>query len=294
MLLRTLTALSLLALAACGGSGGPTIQPVASSGFASASDVIGRGDVFVVRNANFATSDVTDGNLVENQRLTTSDISMSIAEDGSSVTLVVEGETYTLLPNPTSLDYSTADGTPSGYLLRIFRPTTHVETIFFAADRDDRLRSGFFIAGFDTDPSVVAAQTGRATLNGEIDVLVKFNGRTGFGRGPGEIIVSFDADTLSGSFDLESASTPTQLRFPTSTLTLEQTRITGNGFAGSIDLDLLEGPGNVPGLTFVNGAYEGRIYGSDAQSAAGTVTGNLTLDGFDEPVLLQGAFIATE
>lgn len=286
---RIFAALGLVGVAACGGSssGGatsPTVDPVAASGFASASTAVTGGSSFDVQNARRLLGD-DQGNIVIDRQ----DIEYRIAPDAQTVTVVVAGETYVLNATFAGYEYSAPGEIVQAF--RIYAPTDDAEIVDVFAVIDGELNDGDFVIGFDTDPAQVAARSGTASLDGRIFVTARNGFDRAFADGDLTLDVNFDANTISGDATVvDTNDLNSSFSIPTTTFSLEETDIVGNGFSG----DIVATSNNLGG-TLSNSGYDGRFYGAGAPTAGGQIAGQITNeDDSSDVIFFEGAFLATE
>ena len=273
---RIFAALGLLGVAACGGSSsggagssGPTVDPVSPAGFATASSAVTGGDTFQLQDAYRLLGD-DEGNIVIDQQ----DVSYSISPDASTVTLVVEGETYVLDAGFTGYEFS--DGSTFITATRIFAPTPEAEIVDVFAVVDNELNDSSFVIGFDTAPAAVSARTGTAEMNGEAFLTAREGFELTAVDGTVTLNVDFDDNSIGGDINFFDGS-----------LELERTAIVDNGFTGDVSV----ASGDIEG-TLSNGIYDGRFFGSDASAAGGQIVCQLSSGG--ETAFIEGAFLAVE
>ena len=283
MIYRSISFVSLMTLAACGGSSstGPTVVPVSASGFATAESLVGRGDVFEVDQA-LRTLEIEDGVYVIDRQ----DIGFEIADDGSEVRVTIAGETYVTVPRGS--DYAYEDDNDFIFIQRIDTRVDEAEIVEVFALLDDNLNSSLIVIGDDTNPTEVAALNGGASFEGSIYVDGRNELGDGFASGAIELDVNFDSNTVAGGFNLEdSGSSSAEFIIPTSAYDLDRTEITANGFEGTISLT----EGDIEG-SISNATYSGRFFGQNAPTAAGQIGAVVTAED-QSTTVITGAFIAT-
>ena len=284
---RVFATLGLLGLAACGGSStnGPvtTVDPVSPSGFATANSIVTGGSSFDVQNAFRLLGDPNGNIVIDGQ-----DLEYIISDDGSTVTVVVAGETYVL--EQSFNGYTFSDGSTFVNASRIFAPIPEAEIVDVFAVVDNNLNDATFVIGFDTDPAEVAALSGTAQMNGEIFVTARNDFDVANGEGDVTIDVNFNTDTISGDFNIRDSDDGVfEFAIPTSSFALESTDIVGNGFTGDISLT----SGDIDG-TITSATYTGRFFGEDARAAGGQIVAQIDSPDFDSPTFVEGAFLAVD
>lgn len=294
MLNRAIATLGLLGVAACGGSGGsggttspvepaPATDPISDSGFATASSAVVTGESFDAQSTFRLLGD-SNGNIVVDEQ----DVEYTISQDGSTVTVVLEGETYVL--TQTVSGYSFAETGTQISATRIYAPTPVAEIVDVLAVIDNELNDASFVIGFDTNPTQVAAQTGTAQMQGEIFVTARNGFDRAFGSGDITLDVDFNEDTLSGDFTLQDDfDFNSSFAIPTSSYELEETAIVADGFSGDISLT----SGDING-SITRAEYNGRFYGANAIAAGGQIIAEVDEIGQDDPTFIEGAFIAVD
>jgi len=212
-----------ISLAACGGSSSSfTTDPIAAAGFATASSQVQGGESFEVQEVSRILGS-TDGEL----SFATQPITYVISDDGSAVTITIDGTTYTLPFAPSNGRYlfEDPDGSLAARLLGDRVP--EVEIVDITAIRDGTLNDGKIAIGFDTNPATVAAQTGNATFGGQIFVTIRNGFEDGAGEGLVTLQVDFDANTIGGNFNvIDSGDIDSELTIPSSTFTLHCAAVT--------------------------------------------------------------------
>ena len=307
------------ALTACGSSGSATDTTVpvsqASTGFAVAGQAARGGVTFTKRGmaSYFETGDfsgfVAAGPFsteeieytVDSFALASNDITVAVSDDEEEVIFTIDGATYTLAryvdpEEPDDLIYVFAD--ENGYAGVKFVAISDFVDIFIAdVTLTDQTTLVLDVMGFDTDPSVIAAESGTATYLGQ----VSFTGERlstvdpdnpdegGFDGISGELTLTadFGASNISGSAVLENGSDETPL---VETVTFQDAAINGNGFSGSVTSDeAFFGPGQSLGDV----TFSGNFYGPNGETVAGSITGEVLING-EDPLLLLGYFGANE
>lgn len=285
----SLTLAPVMYLADCGGAStggydGPAITPLSDSGFAAASSVVATGGTFNTPNtARFLGT--SEGTITLDQQ----SVVVAIPSNGESVTVEIDGTSYTLA-NASRGDYRFSDQTSDVLLRRIDASVPEAEVVYARTIIDNSLNASMFVIGYDTDPNAVARQSGTARMNGTIFI----SARNGFNLsgydGPAAIDVDFDAMKIGGTFTLSGTGTGlTDIVTGTSEFTFAETDIVGNGFEGTFFLS----EGALNGI-LVDPVFSGRLFGSDAQTAGGQLSGTVTVGRDVEPTYVVGAFTASE
>ena len=284
---------ALLALAACGGGSsydGPTVTPVAARGFATADTGVGRGETLTAVDSIRLLGD-SDANISRARQ----DVSVSIAEDGQTLDIVLDGVTHTLtgLENGT---YSLQDGTTIVRLTRIHAPSPEAEIVDIFSSIDGQLNDANLVIGFDTNPRTIAAAAGTAEMTGRVALSARNRFSLNQMSGPAALSVDFDRNTVSGTFEVTTdGSDLTDFSLGTTALfALEEAPIVGNGFDGTFRLQ----DGAVNGQ-ILDPTYTGRFYGDQGQTAGGQIAATLEhgegQNGEDlAQTFIEGAFLVSE
>lgn len=284
MFLRVVPIVCLTTLAACGGASTSNVVPLSDAGFAAPDRIIATGDSFKLTDTPRVIGD--DGTL----SLASQDLILNILEgDTPSVEAIIDGQTYILpfvgdgtyeLIAPDTFVQAFRQGTPLG----------HAEMIEIFAVIGDDLNTSQVVIGFDTDPAEVASRRGTASMTGEVVLTARNGFDDGFGTGSVVLDVDFADRLISGEVNVTNEdSFGSDFAIPDATFAMDQTRITGNGFAGTIRLT----SGDLGG-TLSEATYQGRFFGADAQTAGGEFVGVLNVPDLDQPTFINGAFLATE
>ncbi len=310
---------SISALTACGssGSGTDTTVPVAqaSTGFAMAGQTERGGVTFTKRGmaSYFETGDFSgfvaagpfsDEEIdytVDSFALASNDITVAISDDEEEVIFTIDGATYTLAryidpEEPDDILYIFADD--NGYAGIQFIAISDFVDIFVAdVTLTDETTFVLDVMGFDTDPSIIAAESGTATYLGEVSIIGErlstvdpdSTDVAGFDEISGELTLTadFGASNISGSAILENGADDMPL---VETVTFENAAINGNGFSGSVTSD---DEFFMPGQSLGDVTYSGNFYGPNGETVAGSITGEMLIDG-EDPLLLLGYFGADE
>ncbi len=148
----------------------------------------------------------------------------------------------------------------------------------------DEITNAFSVTGFETDPNVIAMNTGAVTYTGGVDGLNDNNGG-GFFDGTFILNASFADSTVDGAFALTSFDTA--FGEGSVDLDLAPTSITGNGFAG----DLTVGDCSFDACTSAS-EIGGVFYGPNAEEVGGIMSVDITVTdgGVSDQVNGTGAF----
>ncbi len=289
MLKRSIVCLTPLILCACGGgSTGPVTVPIAAAGFAGDEGVDPSGP-------NELT--IVDQQLVDRQgdaapTFTQETLRLNGVAGAETITFQIGDETFTLnrdegdvpryifLDDDTSLRVAVFDESAQAAAFNLFRVT------------DGRLTNGYFIAGFDTNPTFIADQTGSATFTGSLEIsLRRAEFQDAFGSGDATMTADFDAMTVSGT-GTASLDDPdeAEFSFPDLTFDFVSADIVENNFAGALGLD--DGD---RGGTLVNGGYAGRFFGEEGETLGATFWSQIAVDLFeDDDIFLTGYVFANQ
>jgi len=278
-----LLATSAIILSGCGGSGtGNAVVPIASSGFAEPNrdtnvpvtltvDSLKRVVGTPTGTASFATQDI------------------EVTADGEGFTaVVIEGKTYPLIPEP---------GDPGDYIfedadrfisVELFLSETSVGGIeVFSLSDTEGLNRGNVVIGFDTNPATVEMVEGNAVFGGAMIGTLTNAQNTAFVDGDFDLTVNFDNAKVDGTATIFNPGTSVPaLEVETFTFKLEQSDLSGNGFAGDVTLQ----SGDVNG-TLVSGAYDGRLFGTEAESIGGHISGQVDANGTDTDTFIEAIFV---
>ena len=283
---------SLVALTACGGSGAapdagrsltPVVVPLSETGFAQ--DGVDLGDYwdFNVQSAIRIISNDTDELSFDRQ-----DLSVSGDLVAGSMLLVIDGRTYSLPRSPDVdflWEYARGD---DQVLFQTFAGGSNVVAMSEVyAEIDGNFNAAYLVFGYDTDPDRIAILNNDVTYDGR--VLATLRNRdigASFGDGRMRMNVDFGTGFMSGTATVAQTGGEF-LNFDPITFGFEETRISQNGFEGDVSLLL----GDIEG-TLQQSGYEGRFYGTDATSIAGTLFGRIDVNGVDADTFVEAAFVA--
>ncbi len=275
------------------------------------SQVVANGGVFVDDETGEETPFTLD-----TFELGSQDVSIGFNDDESEATLTINGNTYTLTrvidpEEPDDIIYEFADDT--AYVGFSVTPILDFElgadssvvTAVSGAELTNTGISTFLdVLGFDTNPEAIAATTGEATYEGNL-ILVGTNineegpddgsetdpdaPTQGFDGIEGALTMTanFDSNTISGNAVLDNDNPEMPL---TETLIFESAAITGNGFSGAVTGD---GQFFEPGLSLGDVNYDGHFFGAEGESVAGTLSGEVLVEGAD-PILMLGVYGAED
>ena len=278
-----LAGVSVLAVSACGGTTTNAV-PLAEGGFATADSEIVFGDSFTLPGVTRLVGD-EDGNLSSEEQ----EIVFNILSEGEGVEVVLDGITYQL-DTVNSDEFAYREGDDRVLLFRIGQVFDEAEIIEIFSVINDELNASMAVFGYDTDPAEVAARGGTAEMTGEIFVTVRNGFDNGFADGTVQITADFDANTISGNFDLTNRPSDTaEFTVPDLSFAMDSAEITGNTFAGT----LTQTDGALGG-TLNEASYNGRFFGADAPIAGGQVVGSVSVLGSDSPTFFEGAFLTSE
>ena len=299
---RAFGLVALAALAGCGGSNPffvveepftlgpePAGPGLSSTGYAQAGDQVASNTDVLAPNTKFIRQ--TSSGLSTR----TEDIRVTISPNANQVYLTIggvselltlDGAVYVSTDNQTQLDreffFKTGDARA-------------VQTISILDVNGTTLDTAFLAIGYDTDPTEVNAQTGSATYRAGLDLYFATpSGAALLGDDSGQIQVNFDANTISGTFNVTPASLDLNIgapliTIPEATVTFNSGGINGNTFSGSAAITFT-GTGIAPTVSDLD--YDGRFYGADAAAVGGQVTGSGTSGG--EQLIVNGTFVGAK
>jgi hypothetical protein len=195
--------LGLITPAACSGSTAfePTIIPVSSVAFATATSLISTDDSFEVANARRILGSADRTVNAERQG-----IRFSIDSQGDKV--LIAGDPY--IRDPQEAGYFEPEG-DSGDTIKATRLGDRhdaSEIIDVSTVIDGLLNTSAFVIGFDTNPTEVAAVTGSEEMTGKIFATAHNGFNDGFAVGDVTLNADFDRNKVSGDFDLTNRPTP--------------------------------------------------------------------------------------
>lgn len=298
-ILRTACALSVACLAACGGNGttsavddvtsadgAPAIAaPLASSGYATASDTTYTGQSFrlpVTRGLDVDGADTSQTVPV--------DVVVTFSDDGETAVFTINGiEVETDRSGSDSFSGTNADGNGAEFLIfeeSAVAPAWLAATgVTFAGD--DRIVIALSPFGFDTDPDTIAARSGSVSYAGEVvGALVGPSGGQFFGAEI-TLTVGFNGDpNVSGAMTLDSDSFDDPFFDGELVIELNETAISGNGFSGTASLATTAALD--PGHSMSDATYDGTFFGVDGQAIGGTMGATFTHEGGDVTELQSG------
>ena len=294
MIYRSILLPAVFALSACGGSQtAPTIEPIASAGFASAEALAAPQTKLTLPETVRILRD-SEGN---NAQFARQQVVISLDDDDfSSFALELDGVTYALTQNTEDLSEYTFDAGNTFILFNARQNRNSVVAAELFAEfpgNDTELNAAHIVYGFDTDPDEVSARSGNASYSGAMEAALRSeNYDDAYGVGTFTLDVDFDEMVISGnglipSYDLVDPEIP----FDVLEIEFARTAITGNGFAGEVEISPVGFGAQTEGAQ--NG-YEGRFYAEDALSIGGQFYGTLDLERQDGPTLVEGFFIGSD
>lgn len=278
--------IALFPLVACGGSSGSMVEPVASSGFASnegSPAVLSFNQPAAVRIVREASGD--------NPRFERQEVILAFDDDRPGIVdLELDGQTYRLRQDPNDANELIFDDGTDYVELDIFLRNDYVfvaELFANFPDADDSLNAGYVAYGFDTDPRDIDGLNGSAEYTGDIVATLRASDfDDAFGDGSLTLNVNFGQGRVSGEGEIYDDGQPSgDFNFANLDLTLEETDIDGNGFAGDLVIESSQLRSDA------NGQYEGRFYGVDAVAVAGQLSGTLDMVGNSGQTLLEAGFL---
>jgi hypothetical protein len=283
----------LTTLAACAGAPATdqATRSQASTGYATGPDDDPAAVTFTVTDTPFLMLSETD--ISQSQQ----NLTVELSEDGSTLTLVVDGEQIIL--NRNADDLFVAPGAIPRAAVSIQEPSAdRPVSIYFVTLNlgNEQVSAGSFAVGFDTDPNTVAATTGQVNYAG-VAVLNAAQIQDGGAEqtvitGTFDLNADFDSpQTVSGSMSFDAVTDVDELQFPEFSLDILPGSISGNGFSG--DIGLQDGSSLGEGRTLDDMGYDGRFYGVAAEDVAGTVAGTVTEVG-GNPIFLQGVLASSD
>lgn len=289
MITQRIAAVSGLALlTACGSSGGgDEIAPLSSVGFANEGAFDGVEEVtFTFPNALRTFRDA-DGNTSFKRQ----EVAVEFNLSGGAQSVEVDGRTFALQQDPGDANTFIFDDGTDYVELDLFdegRGTSAFE-LFSVLDGD--LNESYVVVGLDTAPEDIERLSGDATFVGTLDVsLRRDNFVDAFGSGEIELTADFDRNTIGGTATLvDDTASNADFRFDTISLTLEYTKIDGNGFEGDVSVT----SGDIEG-TLIDSGYEGRFFRTDASGVGGNLFGRIDIDGDPDDTFVNGYFLGSQ
>ncbi len=282
MFLRCISILSLGLLGACGGTSIST-APLSGSGFAAAESNINLGSTFTLPATPRLVGDD------EGLAIATQDIEIAISQESGRLDATIAGVTYTLISAGNG-SYRLDENDQSNILTRLYVPFRTAEIVELYQRDGTQVNTSTLVFGYDSHPSDVSARRGTATMEGRTVMSARTGNSTGFGDGPVVLNVDFDTATLTGLVEIsDSGYAGTPLRFPDVTFAMEASDISENSFAGAVSV----AEGDLFGA-FSQAQYAGRFYGKGAEAAGGTLVGRVDVEALDQPLFIEGAFLALE
>ncbi len=291
--MKALYFLPLTFIAACGGGSSTGSAPTASSGYATVGDTILTSDDVALKTKMpmIYFPGIGDREIVMR------DVTLTQSNGGNTMTAAIDGDTYVMpwnveegrwegmLGSATAILYPGAlaadDTVGSGYLAN-YDTTLGPDNFSYL---------GINVAGFNTDPGEVGAQTGTAAFTGRSRVIISHGGANNvFASGGAVLDADFDAGTIDGLLTVSTdfADVPANATADSSEITILPTTLDGGTFETTIALN----PGDFGMEIFSGGDADGQFFGVDASGIGGFVSGAGTKDGGATDVLLQGGFVA--
>lgn len=239
----------------------------------------------------------------------TEDFTLTFNTDGS-ITLAFDGQTV-------ELGDADGDGNFNGTInqgtddelfgfLRFRHTAGDVQTAVVNINDATTRREGNVVIGVPTSAAVANGLTGTATYEGIMNARITGRNQTPVndedlppifdGRGGGTVTADFDANTISGQFDLTEPGAgkfteATADQFPRTLVELNETSISDGAFDGTVSVTFRDGGGlGNPALAFESGTYEGDLYGDTGGSVGGQFIG--TVENGADTYVMQGAFAA--
>lgn len=154
---------------------------------------------------------------------------------------------------------------------------------------DTRVTAGSLILGYDTNPATIGARTDSTSYTAPVAAILINDEVVAFAPGSLSLTVDFDAGTMSGNADIDLTTSANGVLFQGFDLTLNEASISENGFRGNISL----ASGGIT-RTLVGGSYEGRFFGSEAESIGGNITGQFDELGMTTDTFLDGLFLGNQ
>lgn len=216
------------------------------------------------------------------------DVIVSLDFSDNAITIEIDGETFVMAANPDDQDEVVFEDATNFVALELFDEVIGASAFESFAVLDGELNESYLVLGFDTDPADIAVQEGTATYRGPVAVNLRRDAFfDAFGSGEIELVTNFDSNTIGGTATVSDDNLGNaDFNFETITLTLENTPINANGFAGDISVQA----GDING-ELVSGGYEGRFFGEEAVSTGGNLYGRIDVDSSDTDTFVNGYFL---
>ena len=273
---------------------GATADPTASSGYATATSALTTADdsrallVDMISAPNGANLASISGAEVSVRTLSTS------TNGRPDIELSWEGNTIVFQHQPSGR-WSSDGGTIEGYLEADWTSNSDQLRLFqleFADSTGGGVDSfGLAVDGINASPDDVNARTGTATFDGRGALAFVAEDVSWFEvlDGPVQFTADFAGSTIDGELDLRTSGLNPDSAFST-TVTFDDLAIENNTFSGSAGFVASDfGMSSIDNAT-VNGAF----YETGATGIGGTVSASATLLSNDKPVIITGAFAASE
>jgi len=277
-----------LVLVACGPSSTLQVEPISRSGFANSQNVLNQNYAYDIKDSvRFLNDDVESSNI----RLGRDDISLSGTVGVGPITVVLGGETFILERDP---DFPTAaeylDNDDEILLFTKIQNNDFAVGVEVFAKIDGQLNSGGMVIGYDTDPTVIAAENTTATYNGDLSATLRTGFVDSFGAGSFTLNANFREGTINGNALIEDDDDPnTEEPFDAVAIRLSETSIDNNGFAGNVAILTI----NIDG-TLVDSGYEGRFFGPEGEAIGGQIFGRIERDGSNEDTNVEVIFLGNK
>jgi len=280
-----------LVLAGCGSSTTPPPGPQ-PAGFADGTKVTSTPDLIFTATSKGIVDDGS-GNI------TLGDVAISYrtTADPDVIFATVNGEDIQLVLNAggTAFEGSNANYDIFAELVSISTSEQVVISLFGVdgvSAADDAI--GYAVIGLQTDPTAIAALSGTASYSGEAEIFVMQEDvlgdiNVGLGFGTGTLEANFDTGTITGSLALdESGASDAGFEISPTTITIDPTTISGNGFLSTLSVTAADLAMTSVGLSSIAGTF----FGVDASDVGATFSGSgIGLDGV-LPAFFTGGFIA--
>ncbi len=277
---RLLSASVCLIVANCNTTTTPTQFAPMPAGYADGTKTLNTAGLIFTAISKTGVTDSAGDTIVTDATITyqtTSDPSQIVAVvNGESVTMNFEGSSGQFVGNNSNYSVSSF----------VFANSADNQASLLAFQYDDisagSWNFGYAVSGLTTNPADIAALSGSATYNGASELFI-IHGNVNLGQmadGSGTVLLNadFGTGTISGSMTIsdKGSSTPGFALLPT-TITIDPTMITGNGFSTTIsatasDLAMtsITSSSLVGNFLGVNGANVGGSFSGSGISADGT------------------------
>ncbi len=268
-----------------GSNGGANVTPVASSGFATSGSTFNSNVTFTPTNASYTVRERGGASSVS---VEPANLELVFSQNGDRLSIRVDRFNYEMDENG-PLAYSEISAGPTTEQLiiesvsgngdaKLARMTSIEE--FFGDDV-------YFVYGFDTNPTTVTALSGTAMYTGDVFAVANQVDNTQRAGGSITLNVDFNDNEVSGQLNLNAFSGLTG----SSVYDLSEADISGNNFSGTFVVSS-SNPLDA-GQSATDTIYDGRFFGTDGDAAGGGIGMTITESG-EEPIYVQGAFLAEE